>query len=133
MKINPLQVIFHCLAFTPRVIRTNFVKTTYEMYVMNLKMEFAVKATKQLFQSVGLVSGSTISWVNLNESLTGRTSDAGPQTLVSAGLGDPCKIATSVTKICNKNSTTFESEVTKDWKMPVSGIHWNGLRISCRC
>lgn len=64
MKINPLQGDISLFGVHSASNTDYHVKANYEKYETNLKKKLAVKATEQLFQSVGLVSSSTISCAN---------------------------------------------------------------------
>jgi hypothetical protein len=102
------------------------VKAIYEMYEVNLNKPLAVKAVQQLFRSVGLGS------VGLNNLLKKLGMDLKPADFLmlvfklqhQQGWGAPFELVEqSEKRIVLRTKHTFESEVLKDWKMPVCGIH----------
>jgi predicted hydrocarbon binding protein len=126
MEIDPLQgsAIFFGVrtASNPDYL----VRAIYEMYEQNLNRKLAVKATAQLFRSVGLGS------VGLNSFLKKLGMNLSPAEFVmlvfklqhQQGWGSPFELVSqSERKIVLRTSQTFESRVMSDWKMPVCGIH----------
>jgi predicted hydrocarbon binding protein len=102
------------------------VKAIYEMYEANLDKKLAVQAVRKLFHSVGMGS------VGLNNLLKKFGMDLKPVEFLmlvfklqhQQGWGAPFElIESSDTRIVLRTRHTFESEVLKDWKMPVCGIH----------
>ena len=102
------------------------VKAIYEMYEANLDKKLAVQAVRKLFHSVG--KGS----VGLNNLLKKFGMDLTPAEFLmlvfqlqhQQGWGAPFELVeSSDTRIVLRTKHTFESDVLKDWKMPVCGIH----------
>jgi uncharacterized protein len=102
------------------------VKAIYEMYEANLNKKLAIKAVRKLFRSVG--SGS----VGLNNLLKKIGMDLKPEEFLmlvfklqhQQGWGAPFELVeASEKRIVLRCKQTFESEVLKDWNMPVCGIH----------
>ena len=112
------------------------VKAIYEMYEANLDRKLAVQAVRKLFHSVGMGAGG------LNNLLKKSGMDLQPAEFLmlvfklqhQQGWGAPFEIVESGQyRIVLRTKHTFESEVLKDWKMPVCGIHqgWiEGVLIS---
>ena len=102
------------------------VKAIYEMYEQNLNKPLAVKAVQHLFRSVGLGS------VGLNNLLKKLGMNLKPAEFLmlvfklqhQQGWGAPFELVEQSDKrIVLRTSHTFESDVMKDWKIPVCGIH----------
>ncbi len=102
------------------------VKAIYEMYEANLDKKLAVQAVRKLFNAVGRGS------VGLNNLLKKYGMNLAPAEFLllvfklqhQQGWGAPFTcIESSDTRIVLRTSHTFESEVLKDWKMPVCGVH----------
>jgi hypothetical protein len=102
------------------------VKAIYEMYEANLDRKLAVQAVRTLFRSVGRGAGG------LNNLLKKYGMDLEPADFLmlvfklqhQQGWGAPFEIVESGQyRIVLRTKHTFESEVLKDWKMPVCGIH----------
>ncbi len=102
------------------------VKAIYEMYEANLDRKLAVKAVRKLFRSVG--QGS----VGLATLLKKLGMDLKPAEFLllvfklqhQQGWGAPFELVeASEKRIVLRTKHTFESQVMKDWNMPVCGIH----------
>jgi uncharacterized protein len=102
------------------------VKAIYEMYETNLNKKLAVKAVRKLFRSVG--AGS----VGLNNLLKKLGMELKPEEFLmlvfklqhQQGWGAPFElVSASEKRIILRTRHTFESQVLKDWNMPVCGIH----------
>jgi predicted hydrocarbon binding protein len=102
------------------------IKAIYEMYEANLDRKLAVQAVRKLFHSVGMGSGG------LNNLLKKFGMDLNPADFLmlvfklqhQQGWGAPFELVESGQyRIVIRTKRTFESEVLKDWKMPVCGIH----------
>ena len=102
------------------------IKAIYDMYEANLSKPLAVKSVQHLFRSVGLGS------VGLNNLLKKLGMDLTPSGFLmlvfqlqhQQGWGAPFELVEqSEKRIVLRTKHTFESEVLKDWKMPVCGIH----------
>ena len=96
------------------------------MYEANLNKKLAVKAVRKLFRSVG--AGS----VGLNNLLKKIGMDLKPEEFLmlvfklqhQQGWGAPFELVSATDKrIILRTKHTFESQVLKDWNMPVCGIH----------
>ena len=102
------------------------VKAIYEMHEANLDKKLAVQAVRKLFNAVGRGS------VGLNNLLKKYGMTLTPAEFLmlvfklqhQQGWGAPFEcIESSDSRIVLRTSHTFESEVLKDWKMPVCGVH----------
>ena len=102
------------------------VKAIYEMYEANLDRKLAVQAVRKLFHSVGMGAGG------LNNLLKKSGMDLKPGEFLmlvfklqhQQGWGAPFELVESGEyRIVLRTKHTFESEVLRDWKMPVCGIH----------
>jgi predicted hydrocarbon binding protein len=102
------------------------VKAIYEMYEANLDKKLAVQAVRKLFRSVGMGS------VGLNNLLKKYGMDLKPAEFLmlvfklqhQQGWGAPFELVEQSDKrIVLRAKQTFESQVMKDWNMPVCGIH----------
>ncbi|NYT16724.1 MAG: 4-vinyl reductase [Methanomicrobiales archaeon] len=126
MEIDPLQGMVSYLGVHTASNPDYLVRAIYEMYEANLNRKLAVKATVQLFRSVGLGSGGLN---NFLQKLGLNLSPAEFLMLVfqlqnQQGWGAPFELVEqSDKKVILRNKQTFESQVMKDWKMPVCGIH----------
>jgi predicted hydrocarbon binding protein len=101
-------------------------KAVYEMYETNLSRKLAVQAVRNLYRSVGLGS------VGLNNYLKKIGINLTPAEFLllvfklqhQQGWGAPFELVEqSEKKISLRTTKTFESQVMKEWKMPVCGIH----------
>jgi predicted hydrocarbon binding protein len=102
------------------------IKSIYEMYEANLDRKLAVQAVRKLFHSVGMGAGG------LNNLLKKSGINITPAEFLmlvfklqhQQGWGTPFELVESGQyRIVLRTKHTFESEVIKDWKMPVCGIH----------
>jgi uncharacterized protein len=102
------------------------IRAIYEMYEANLSKKLAVKAVRKLFRSVG--AGS----VGLNNLLKKLGMELKPEEFLmlvfklqhQQGWGAPFElVSASEKRIVIRTKHTFESQVLKDWNMPVCGIH----------
>jgi len=126
MQMNPLEGITTCFGVRTASNPNYLVKALYEMYEANLDKKLANKAMRKLFRSVG--KGS----VGLNHLLKKMGMNLKPEEFLmlvfklqhQQGWGSPFELVeASEKKIVLRCKKTFESEVLKDWKMPVCGIH----------
>jgi len=102
------------------------VRAVYDLFEKSLERKLAVNAVKNLYRSVGLGS------VGLNRFLSRMGLTLGPADFLylvfllqhQQGWGAPLAIREkSETRIVLRTDHTFESQVMKDWKMRVCGIH----------
>jgi uncharacterized protein len=102
------------------------VKAIYEMHESNLDKKLAVQAVRKLFNAVGRGS------VGLNNLLKKYGMALTPAEFLllvfklqhQQGWGAPFELVeSSDLRIVLRTSHTFESEVLKDWNMPVCGVH----------
>jgi predicted hydrocarbon binding protein len=126
MEIDPLQGITSVFGVRTASNPDYLIKAIYEMSEVNLNKKLAVKATAQLFRSVGLGS------VGLNNFLLKLGMNFSPPEFLllvfklqhQQGWGAPFTLVEQDDKrIVLRTNQTFESQVMKDWKMPVCGIH----------
>jgi predicted hydrocarbon binding protein len=126
MEIDPLQGVTTFFGVRTASNPDYLVRAIYEMYEQNLDRKLAVKATAQLFRSVGLGS------VGLNNFLKKMGMNLSPADFLmlvfklqhQQGWGAPFELVSqSDRKIVLRTAETFESRVMNDWKMPVCGIH----------
>ena len=102
------------------------IKAIYEMYEANLNKKLAVKAVRKLFRSVGMGS---LGLYNLLKKFGMDLSPADFLFLVfklqhQQGWGAPFELVEQGEKrIILRTKHTFESEILKDWNMPVCGVH----------
>jgi uncharacterized protein len=102
------------------------IKAIYEMYEANLDRKLTVQAVRKLFRSVGMGS---VGLLNLLKKWGMDLKPAEFLMLVfklqhQQGWGAPVELVEqSDKKIVLRTAQTFESQVMKDWKMPVCGIH----------
>ncbi|MEN6443688.1 MAG: V4R domain-containing protein [Methanoregula sp.] len=102
------------------------IKAVYEMYEANLNRKLSVKAMRKLYRSVGLGS---LGLYNLLKKFGMDLKPAEFLMLVfklqhQQGWGAPFELVEAgEKKIILRTAHTFESEVMKDWKMSVCGIH----------
>jgi len=101
-------------------------KAMYEMYETSLSRKLAIQAVRTLYRSVGLGS------VGLNNYLKNLGIHLSPAEFLllvfklqhQQGWGAPFElIEQNEKRIILQTSKTFESQVMKEWKMPVCGIH----------
>ena len=101
-------------------------KAMYEMYETSLSRKLAIQAVRSLYRSVGLGS------VGLNNYLKNLGIHLSPAEFLllvfklqhQQGWGAPFELIEQKEKrIILQTSKTFESQVMKEWKMPVCGIH----------
>lgn len=101
-------------------------RALYEMYESNLNRKLAVQAVRTLYRSVGLGS---VGLHNFLKKLGMNLSPAEFLMLVftlqhQQGWGAPVSLAEQSDKrIIIRTRQTFESQVMKEWNMPVCGIH----------
>jgi predicted hydrocarbon binding protein len=102
------------------------IKAIYEMYEANLGRKLSVQAVRKLFRSVGMGS------VGLNNLLKKLGMDLKPAEFLmlvfklqhQQGWGAPFELVEQNDKrIILRTKQTFESQVMKEWNMPVCGIH----------
>ncbi len=101
-------------------------RAMYEMYETSLSRKLAIQAVRTLYRSVGLGS------VGLNNYLKNLGIHLSPAEFLllvfklqhQQGWGAPFELIEQTEKrIILQTSKTFESQVMKEWKMPVCGIH----------
>jgi len=101
-------------------------RAMYEMYETSLSRKLAIQAVRSLYRSVGLGS------VGLNNYLKNLGIHLSPAEFLllvfklqhQQGWGAPFELIEQKEKrIILQTSKTFESQVMKEWKMPVCGIH----------
>jgi len=101
-------------------------RAMYEMYETSLSRKLAIQAVRTLYRSVGLGS------VGLNNYLKNLGIHLSPAEFLllvfklqhQQGWGAPFElIEQNEKRIILQTSKTFESQVMKEWKMPVCGIH----------
>ena len=101
-------------------------RAMYEMYETSLSRKLAIQAVRSLYRSVGLGS------VGLNNYLKNLGIHLSPAEFLllvfklqhQQGWGAPFElIEQNEKRIILQTSKTFESQVMKEWKMPVCGIH----------
>jgi len=126
IEMDPATGIYSVFGVRTASNPNYLVKAIYEMYEVNLNKPLAVKAVQQLFRSVGLGS------VGLNNLLKKLGMDLKPAEFLmlvfklqhQQGWGAPFELVEQSDKrIVLRTKHTFESEVMKDWKIPVCGIH----------
>jgi hypothetical protein len=102
------------------------IRAIYEMYETNLNRKLAVKAVRKLFRSVG---AGSVGLSRLLNKLGMDLPDAEFLMLVfklqhQQGWGAPFELVEAGEKrIVLRTRHTFESEVMKDWNIPVCGVH----------
>ncbi|HNS82359.1 MAG TPA: Cache 3/Cache 2 fusion domain-containing protein, partial [Methanolinea sp.] len=126
MQMNPLEGVTTCFGVRTASNPNYMVKALYEMYEANLNRKLANKAMRKLFRSVG--QGS----VGLDKLLKKLGLNLKPEEFLmlvfklqhQQGWGSPFELVSASDKrIVLRCKQTFESEVLKDWKMPVCGLH----------
>jgi predicted hydrocarbon binding protein len=126
MEIDPREGVATFFGVLSASNPDYMVRAVYEMYEKNLNRPLAVKATAQLFRSVGLGS------VGLNNFLKKLGMNLSPPDFLmlvfrlqhQQGWGAPFELVSqSDRKIVLRTRQTFESRVMRDWNMPVCGIH----------
>ncbi|OPX67357.1 MAG: V4R domain protein [Methanoregulaceae archaeon PtaB.Bin056] len=126
MQMNPLEGVTTCFGVRTASNPNYLVRALYEMYEANLDRKLANKAMRKLFRSVG--QGS----VGLDKLLKKLGMNLKPEEFLmlvftlqhQQGWGAPLELVEAGEKrIVIRCKKTFESEVLKDWKMPVCGIH----------
>lgn len=126
VELDPLAGIYSVFGVRTAGNPNYLVRAIYEMYETSLNRKLAVKAVRKLFRSVG--QGS----VGLASFLKKQGMDLTPAEFVmlvftlqhQQGWGAPFELVEAGEKrIVLRTKETFESEVLKDWNMPVCGIH----------
>jgi uncharacterized protein len=126
IELDPLAGSYSVFGVKTASNPNYLIKAIYEMYEANLNKKLAIKAVRKLFRSVG--SGS----VGLNNLLKKLGMDLKPEEFLmlvfklqhQQGWGAPFELVeASEKRIVLRCKQTFESEVLKDWNMPVCGIH----------
>jgi predicted hydrocarbon binding protein len=126
MEIDPKEGVATFFGVLSASNPDYLVRAIYEMYEKNLNRPLAVKATAQLFRSVGLGS------VGLNNFLKKLGMNLTPAEFLmlvfrlqhQQGWGAPFELVSqNDRKIVLRTRQTFESRVMKDWNIPVCGIH----------
>lgn len=126
MHMNPAEGVTTCFGVRTASNPNFLVKALYEMYEANLGKKLANKAMRKLFRSVG--QGS----LGLYKLLKKLGLNLKPEEFLmlvftmqhQQGWGSPFELVeASEKRIVMRCKQTFESEVLKDWNMPVCGIH----------
>ncbi len=126
LNLNPSEGVMTCFGVRTASNPNYLVRALYEMYEANLGRKLANKAMRKLFRSVG--PGA----VGLNKLLKKLGLNLKPEEFLKLvftlqhqqGWGSPVEIVeASEKRIVMRCKHTFESEVLKDWNMPVCGIH----------
>jgi len=126
IELDPLAGSYSVFGVKTASNPNYLVKAIYEMYEVNLNKKLAVKAVRKLFRSVG--QGS----VGLNNLLKKIGMELKPAEFLmlvfkmqhQQGWGAPFELVEASDKrIIIRTKQTFESQVMKDWNMPVCGIH----------
>ena len=126
MEINPAEGETFCFGVRTASNPDYLIRAIYEMYESDLDKKLTVKAITQLFRSVGLGSVGLKKYL---ERLGLKLEPAEFLMLVfklqhQQGWGAPFELVEhSDKRVILRTAKTFESEVMKDWKMPVCGIH----------
>jgi hypothetical protein len=102
------------------------IRAIYETYETHTNKKLAIKAVRKLFRSVGMGS------VGLYNLLEKEGLKLAPEEFLllvfrlqhQQGWGAPFELVEhSQKRIILRTNRTFESDILKDWKMPVCGIH----------
>lgn len=126
IELDPLAGSYSVFGVKTASNPNYLVKAIYEMYEANLGRKLAVQAVRKLFRSVGMGS------VGLNNLLKKLGMDLKPAEFLmlvfklqhQQGWGAPFELVEQSDKrIVLRTKQTFESQVMKDWNMPVCGIH----------
>ena len=126
IELDPLAGSYSVFGVKTASNPNYLVKAIYEMYEANLGRKLAVQAVRKLFRSVGMGS------VGLNNLLKKLGMDLKPAEFLmlvfklqhQQGWGAPFELVEqSEKRIVLRTKQTFESEVMKDWNMPVCGVH----------
>ncbi len=126
IELDPLAGAYSVFGVKTASNPNYMIKAVYEMYEANLNKKLAVKAVRKLYRSVG--AGS----VGLNNLLKKLGMDLKPHEFLmlvfklqhQQGWGAPFELVEANEKhIVIRCKQTFESEVLKDWNMPVCGLH----------
>ena len=126
IELDPLAGSYSVFGVKTASNPNYLIKAIYEMYEANLGRKLAVQAVRNLFRSVGMGS------VGLNNLLKKMGMDLKPAEFLmlvfklqhQQGWGAPFELVEQSDKrIIMRTKQTFESQVMKDWNMPVCGIH----------
>ena len=126
IELDPLAGSYSVFGVKTASNPNYLIKAIYEMYEQNLNKKLAVKAVRKLFRSVG--QGS----VGLNNLLKKMGMELKPAEFLmlvfklqhQQGWGAPFELVEASDKrIIIRTKQTFESQVMKDWNMPVCGLH----------
>jgi predicted hydrocarbon binding protein len=126
IELDPLAGSYSVFGVNTASNPNYLIKAIYEMYEANLGRKLAVQAVRKLFRSVG--KGS----VGLNNLLKKQGINLKPAEFLmlvfklqhQQGWGAPFElIEQSDKRIVLRAKQTFESQVMKDWNIPVCGIH----------
>jgi len=125
MQMNPAEGITTCFGVRTASNPNYLVKALYEMYEANLDKKLANKAMRKLFVPSELDPSPRQSLEKLGLKLKPEEFLMLVFTLQhQQGWGSPFELVeASEKRIVMRCKQTFESEVLKDWKMPVCGIH----------
>ena len=126
IELDPIAGLYSVFGVKTASNPNYLIRAIYEMYEVNLNKKLAVKAVRKLFRSVG--GGS----VGLNNLLKKLGMELKPEEFLmlvfklqhQQGWGAPFElVSASEKRIVLRTKHTFESQVLKDWNMPVCGIH----------
>jgi len=126
LEINPGEGIMSAFGVRTSSNPNYLLRAMYEMYERSLNRKLAVQMMRKLYRSVGM--GAT----GLNMFLKKQGLELTPHEFLmfafklqhQQGWGAPLELVSqSADKIIVKTKYTFESDVMKDWAMPVCGVH----------
>jgi len=126
IELNTLEGTYSVFGVKTASNPNYLIKAIYDMYESHLNKKLAVKAVRKLFRSVGMGS---LGLYNLLKKSGMELSPAEFLMLVfklqhQQGWGAPFELVEqSEKRIILRTKRTFESEILKDWKMPVCGVH----------
>ncbi|MCX6699745.1 MAG: 4-vinyl reductase [Methanomicrobiales archaeon] len=126
LEIHPGEGIMSAFGVRTSSNPNYLLRAMYEMYERSLNRKLAVQMMRKLYRSVGL--GAT----GLNMFLKKQGLELKPHEFLmfafklqhQQGWGAPLELVSQGgDKIVVKTKYTFESDVMKDWAMPVCGVH----------
>jgi predicted hydrocarbon binding protein len=126
LEMNPGEGIWSAFGVRTSSNPNYLLRAMYEMYERTLNRKLAVQMMRKLYRSVGL--GAT----GLNNFLKKQGLELKPHEFLlftfklqhQQGWGAPLELVSrSDGKIAVRTKFTFESDVMKDWAMPVCGVH----------
>jgi len=126
MTLDPATGTASCFGVPTASNPDYLTRALYEMYEASLNRKLAVQAVRTLYRSVGLGS---VGLYNFLKKLGMNLSPAEFLVLVftlqhQQGWGAPVTLGEqSEKRIVIRTKQTFESQVMKEWDMPVCGLH----------